>query len=417
MILTVSVSTSVAAKAEDIPITGREDARLAAFDRLMLSFLRDHDVPGGALAIARHGRIVYARGFGYADVAKRLPVEPDSLFRIASLSKPITAAAIMQLQERGKLRLDDRACELLDLIPSDPRLAAVTVQQLLQHTAGFDRAISFDPMFKSVEIAKATKTAPPAGPEQIIAYMVQRKLDFDPGTRYCYSNFGYCMLGRIIERVSGQSYEQYVREQVLRPLGINRMRIGHTRESERAEGEVRYYPRDPKPGPSVFADGAPISAAYGDFYLEAMEAHGGWIASAPEIVRFASALDDTKHCPILKASSIAEMFREPSVRPLDAAGKPKTFYYACGWNVRPPATSERKLTTWHTGLLDGAATLLVRRNDGLAWAVLFNADNDKRNTYLSLLIDPMIHPVADGITQWPEGWEFAESESRGDGTD
>jgi N-acyl-D-amino-acid deacylase len=403
----LTVSVAVASKAQDLPITGREDARLAAFDRLMLSFCRDHDVPGGALAIARHGRIVYARGFGYADVARRQPVQPDSLFRIASLSKPLTAAAIMQLQERGKLRLDDRACELLDLTPSDPRLAAVTVRQLLQHTAGFDRAASFDPMFKSVRIAKATKTAPPAGPDQIIAYMMQRKLDFDPGTRYCYSNFGYCMLGRIIERASGQPYEKYVREQVLRPLGINRMRIGHTRESERAEGEVRYYPRDTTPGPSVFADGKPISAAYGDFYLEAMEAHGGWIASALQLVRFASALDDPNHCLILKADSIAEMFRDPGVRPPEAERTGKPFYYACGWNVRPSA-SDGKLTIWHTGLLDGTATLLVRRHDGLTWAVLFNADNDKQNKYLSKLIDPMIHPVADGIRQWPEGWEFDE---------
>jgi N-acyl-D-amino-acid deacylase len=138
-----------------------------------------------------------------------------------------------------------------------------------------------------------------------------------------------------------------------------------------------------------------------------MEAHGGWIASAPELVRFASALDDPNHCPILKADSIAQMFRDPGVRPLDAQGKPRPFFYACGWNVRP-SSSNGKLTTWHTGLLDGTATLLVRRQDGLTWAVLFNADNDEQNKYLASIIDPMIHPVADGITQWPQGWEFQE---------
>src|SRR5262249_47998282 len=156
-------------------------------------------VPGAALAVVRHGRLVYARGFGYADQEKHRPVQPQSLFRIASISKPFTATAIMQLIERGKLRLDDR---VVDILHRDPRYhihdnrpfwKKVTVRQLLQHTGGWDRQQSFDPQFRSVLIAKEEHVAPPAMPAQIIQYMLDRPLDFEPGTRSAYSNFGYCL--------------------------------------------------------------------------------------------------------------------------------------------------------------------------------------------------------------------------------
>src|SRR5262249_38714238 len=158
----------------------------------------------------------------------REPVRPRSLFRIASVSKPITSAAVLQLVEQGKLGLDDRVVDLLDvrhngdpIAPADPRLKRVTIRHLLQHRGGWDRDKSFDPMFRSVRIAREFGTRPPAGPELIIASMWKRPLDFDPGARSCYSNFGYCVLGRVIEKVSGISYEAYVREHILAPLGIH----------------------------------------------------------------------------------------------------------------------------------------------------------------------------------------------------
>src|SRR3954466_13241278 len=131
---------------QQIPITGTADPKLAAFDKLMTDFLREHQVPGASLAVARNGKIVYARGFGYADVAKKQSVEPDSLFRIASVSKSFTSAAIMQLVAQGKLKLDEPAFEKLKIAPhlekgttSDPRLKQITIAQLLHHTGGFDR--------------------------------------------------------------------------------------------------------------------------------------------------------------------------------------------------------------------------------------------------------------------------------------
>jgi CubicO group peptidase (beta-lactamase class C family) len=394
--------------AEELPVTGRSEASLAAFDQLMLTFVREHDVPGASLAIARHGRIVYARGFGYADIDKHEPVQPDSLFRIASVSKPFTAVAILQLQERGKLRLDDHPFELLRLEPHlengatpDPRLKQITIRELLHHTGGFDRGISFDPMFRPIMIANAMGVPPPASPKAIIQYMMGRPLDFNPGTREAYSNFGYCVLGRVVEKASGKAYADYVQEEVLAPLGIHRMRQGRSLESQRAKGEVKYYPRNDSQVKSIFGDGQMVPDVYGGWCIESMDSHGAWIASASELVQFASSFEDPDHCPILKPGTIKEMFARPGDTGYDTQGKPKPAYYACGWEVRP--VRKGKANTWHTGLLNGTATLLVHRYDDIAWAILFNRDRDPDQKYLADLIDPLLHPIANAITDWPEG--------------
>jgi N-acyl-D-amino-acid deacylase len=399
---------------QQIPITGAADPKLEAFDKLMSDFLREHQVPGASLAIARNGKIVYARGFGYADVAKKQPVQPDSLFRIASVSKSFTSAAVMQLVEQGKLKLDEPAFAKLKIEPHlesgatpDPRLKQITIAQLLHHTGGFDRGASFDPMFRPLVIAKETATPPPANPHAIISYMMGRKLDFDPGTKEAYSNFGYCVLGRLIEQTTGMSYENYVRKEVLTPLGIKRMQIGHSLAEGRAAGEVVYYSRNPRIVSSIFNEQKKVPQQYGGWNLEAMDSHGGWIASAPELVRFASSLDDPAHSPILKRESVETLFARPKDTGFTADGKEKPAYYACGWMVRPVGNSG-KANTWHNGLLDGTSTLLVRRSDGLSWAVLFNCDRDPKGTTLSNLIDPLVHPVASGIKDWPTGLEFKE---------
>src|SRR5262249_41954251 len=163
---------------KDIPATGKTNAQLASFDHLMTSFLtKNPNVPGAALAVARDGKIVYARGFGYADKDKEEPVAPPALFRIASISKPFTAVAILQLVERGKLKLDDRVFAVLHLKePNDPKVKfderwkKVTIRQLLQHTGGWDRdkKDGIDPMFQSPAIVKELKVPPPAGPDAII---------------------------------------------------------------------------------------------------------------------------------------------------------------------------------------------------------------------------------------------------------
>jgi N-acyl-D-amino-acid deacylase len=215
---------------------------LASFDRTIAGLMAKWQIPGASIAVVKDGRLVLAHGYGWADRESRQPVRPESLFRIASLSKSLTAAAVLKLAEEGRLRLDDKAFALLgDLKPRpgaavNPDLRKITLRNLLQHSGGWDRDQSFDPMFRPREIAATMGVPPPAGAETIVRYMLDQPLQFAPGTKYAYSNFGYCVLGRIVEKVSGERYEDFVRNRILRPAGATAMRLGHTLLGERAPG-------------------------------------------------------------------------------------------------------------------------------------------------------------------------------------
>jgi N-acyl-D-amino-acid deacylase len=388
--------------------SGRADDPMASFDRMATRFLAEHGVPGMALAVTDGGRLVYARGFGLADTSSEEPVTPTSLFRIASVSKPITAIAALQLVQDKRLRLDDRVVELLSAEPPvpdgtsrDARWNSVTVRQLLEHRGGWDRDQSFDPMFQAVRCANALGVEPPAEPAHIIRWMLGQPLDFDPGERYAYSNFGYCLLGRAIEVAAGQDYESYVKQHVLAPLGIRSMRVGKTRSDQRAPNEVRYY--HPGTGRSVFADDLNEACPhpYGAWHLEAMDAHGGWIASAVDLARLAVALDHPDRCKILSEESIRTMYGRPAGRvETDSDGTPSPVYYSCGWSNR--LVAEGKFNRWHAGSLPGTTALLVRRHDGRNWAVLCNASIGKDGISLVRAIDPLIHAAAREVSSWPE---------------
>jgi N-acyl-D-amino-acid deacylase len=378
-----------------------------AFDAVMQAFMAARKVPGGALAVVKDRRLVYARGYGWADRDKKFPVGPESRFRIASLSKPITAVAVLKLVEEGKLDLDARAFSIVRLPPvleagrpADARLGQITIRQLLQHTGGWDRDRSYDPMFRPKHIAEKTNTPPPASAQAVIRYMLGQPLDFDPGSRYAYSNFGYCVLGRVIEQICGQPYEKFVRETILAPIGVGRARIGASLDGRQAPGEVRYYTTDGSQADNVFSSGPKkVPLSYGGFHLEAMDAHGGWIASAVDLARFAAALDDPKRSPLLKAATCREMYAPPPP-PVsrEQRGALKDFWYGCGWSVRP--IRKDRANYWHNGSLPGTATLLVRREDGLSWVALFNQRSEDKKLPDGD-IDPALHRAADSVGDWP----------------
>ncbi|OYV65111.1 MAG: hypothetical protein B7Z72_12530, partial [Gemmatimonadetes bacterium 21-71-4] len=329
---------------------------MESYDRFIPAFLHKWQLPGGSIAVAKNGRLVLARGYGWADAEAKQPVVPGSLFRIASVSKPITAAAVLRLAEQQRLSLDDRAFDLLPKfrLPDGPgidaRLRTITVRQLLQHTAGWDRDKSFDPMFRPGIIAQATGTPSPATSEAIVRYMLRQPLDFSPGQRYAYSNFGYCLLGRVIEAITGKPYEEALRESVLAPCGIQRMRLGRTRPGDRADAEVRYYHTVEGPTASVFPDvQEPVAWPDGGFYIEAMDAHGGWTASAADLVRFASAVDGARPPALLSPESV----RLIATRPAPPVSQREPTFYGLGWNIRPTAEGAN---WWHTGSLPGTVT-------------------------------------------------------------
>ncbi len=368
--------------------------------------MRERDIPGGALAVVKDRRLVYARGYGRVDRDRPEPAKPESLFRIASVSKPFTAVAILKLVEQGRLQLDDRAFDRLPVRPlitdaPDARWRRITVRQLLQHTAGWDREKSSDPMFRARQIATDLGLKPPPLPREIIRHQFGRPLDFDPGTRYAYSNFGYCILGRLLEEITGESYETFTRRTVLAPAGIRRMRVGKTLPADRADGEVRYHPSERALTENVFAPGGPrVPWPDGGFAIESMDAHGGWIASVVDLARFAAALDPEGSRPLLPRAAFNTLHAPPPPpvsRNDDGTLKPA--FYACGWMVRPVGKDGR-FNAWHAGSLPGGHSLLVRRWDGLSWAVLFNqrsSDFQIRDA----AIDPALHRAAAAVREWP----------------
>jgi N-acyl-D-amino-acid deacylase len=196
--------------------------------------------------------------------------------------------------------------------------------------------------------------------------MLGQPLDFDPGSQYAYSNFGYCVLGRVIEKVSGMAYEAYVNTHILDPIGIEDMRLGHSLLSERYPGEVRYYGNEISFTQSVFPEETDTTLPYGGFYLEAMDSHGGWVASATDLVRFASALEPESSVALLKPSSLELMIARPEI-PL---WQDTSNYYAFGWFVRPAGS---RASMWHGGSLPGTTALLFRTSSSLTWAALFNS--------------------------------------------
>src|SRR6185369_2853802 len=254
-------------------------------------------------------------------------------------------------------------------------------------------------MFRSRETARVVGMPEPARQEAIIRYMLGQPLDFAPGQGYSYSNFGYCLLGRVIEKITGLTYENFVKQQILAPMKIRRMRQGASLENERADGEVKYYTPDNRKGTSVFpSHPGRVPAPYGTFCLEAMDSHGGWLASAVDLARFAAALDSPANSCLNPKSN--EILYEPPAPPV--ARKPEGTladrFYACGWDVRP--VKNGKANYWHNGSLPGTFTMLVRRWDGLSWAVLFN----QRSEGLKVgdgPIDGAMHRVADAVEQWP----------------
>jgi len=373
-----------------------------SLQRVIPALMTKWNVPGGAVALARNGSVVLSKAYGLADKTGNVPVTTSSLFRLASLSKPITAAAVLKLHEAGLLELDARAFDILnDVEPPpgstvDPRLAGVTVLDLLRHSGGWDRAVNFDPMFRSREIAAALGVPTPADAAAIIRYMMGQPLDFDPGARYAYSNFGYCLLARIIEKITGQGYETYVMDTVLTPAGATGMRLGRSLAVDRADGEVAYYDYAGAPqAVSVFSEGmAYVPWHYGGFAIEPMDAHGGWLASAADLLDFLLAVDGRATPPdILQAATTGLMVARPPLAEYQGSAT----YYALGWQVRPTGGDAN---WWHTGSLPGTSTIMVRTANGMAWVALFNSRPANADAFFSEL-DNELWRAVNGITEWP----------------
>ncbi|ROS43848.1 serine hydrolase domain-containing protein [Amycolatopsis thermoflava] len=372
--------------------TGTAVAALTAFDTQMKTFMQARGIPAGQLAVTYGGRLVLARGYS---TDSTLTVQPTSLFRIASLSKPITAAAVLRLAQDGQLALDTPVTSILDLpATADARWPQITVRRLLQHLGGWDRAISGDPNFADRTISRVLGVPLELYPDDVIRYMAGRRLDHTPGTTYAYSNFGYLLAGRVIEEVSGLAYADYVRQKLLAPLGITRMAQGWS--IARHTGEVPY--RSQYSGVTVLdSSGATVPSPYGTFSMRVHGANGGWIASAVDLVRWARVFDQPS--AVLNSASLGQVFAQPETG-IGSGGS----YYGLGWLVRPVSGGTGR-NTWHDGSLPGTYTLMVRNYQGASWAVLFNQRDDASGLSYSD-IDAALWTAYRAVTSWPSGDQF-----------
>ncbi|MBS0555972.1 MAG: beta-lactamase family protein [Proteobacteria bacterium] len=392
-------------------VTGTPTPTLAPFDQAMQTFMQAHSIPSGAMAVTWQGRLVMAHGYTLNPGPNDILVQPQSLFRIASCSKQITSVLINRLIQDGKLSLTDTIGQFIDLTPpagqtADPRLATITIRNLLEHLAGFGDNASgttqgYDPMFDDFEIEAALGVTLPISQANIIEFMDGKALVTAPGTTYRYSNYGYMLLGRVIEKVTGMPYAKYAAS-ILNPIDIWDLRPGRSLLQYRAPGEV-YYDSGYTGTTVMDNSGSTVPYEYGGFNIENMDSHGGWVISAVELARFLSNLDNpTAPNALLNQTSITRMFSLPQNYPLPY--NPGDYYYAEGWAVRNYGNN--LYNTWHDGSLPSTTAYVVRTEYGWDYAVLLNRRDESGQTDYASLIDSAMWTAYGQITQWPTGNEF-----------
>lgn len=279
----------------------RYGARLATFEEMVAKQMAADHTTGLAIALMV-GDSVWARAFGFADVENRTPMKPESSFRLASVTKPMTAIGVLQLVEQGKIVLD---AEIQTYVPYFPRKKhPVTVRQLLGHLGGI-------PHYKNPERELHIKDH--KNTREAIAIFEDYDLVAEPGTRYSYSTYGYNLLGAAIEGASGQAYGDYMREHVWGPLGMNDTRLDDPRDV--IPNRVRGY---------EWTDGRLRNSEFVD--ISSRFAGGGTRATVLDLVKFGRGFMDGK---LLSAASMAQMTQRMTLRDGHYTD------YGLGWGVDP----------------------------------------------------------------------------------
>jgi CubicO group peptidase (beta-lactamase class C family) len=190
----------------------RADRALVSYvDSVANAAVAQHRTPGVSIAIVKHGKTLLAKGYGYADLENDVPATAASVYRIGSITKQFTAAAIMRLVEQGKLSLDDTLRKFLPDFPTQGN--RVMIRHLLNHTSGIKSYTSLGPKWQRLMRLDLE-------PDSVVALFANEPFDFKPGERWSYDNSGYFLLGMIIEKISGKSYAQYVKDELFTPLGL-----------------------------------------------------------------------------------------------------------------------------------------------------------------------------------------------------
>lgn len=365
-------------------------AESVRMDRVIEKFMWRYGIKGASLAVVREGRLVYAKGYGWADEAEGVLVSPGSIFRLASLSKLITAAAIMKLCESGLLSLDEKVFgpgALLDYPEfsgiKDSRMLKITVEMLLEHTAGFSRRLG-DPMFTTRDVMSRARMEQVPDMDAMIEYAISMRLGSVPGGYYRYSNVGYLVLTKIVEHCSGTDYETYCQKNVLHPAGCYDMHLAHNFYEEKYPNEVRYYEQDDELVPSYdLREDGMYPRTYGGSNVAGLLGAGAWVASPAEYVRFIASIDGDPAVPdILSEESVAEMTETTDKDP-----------HPLGWVNSSGGTWTR------TGTLAGTSAMARRLPDGTIWMFITNTSNWKGSRFTRYISSMM--SKAFNASVWP----------------
>jgi N-acyl-D-amino-acid deacylase len=375
----------------EVPIRGKAAPGLEPFDDAVLGIMNHHGVVGASLAIAADGKLALAKGYGWMDTEGSDPVEPDALFGLASASKPFTAVGVLLLVEQGKFGLDDSVFDLLKNIKSprglksDPRLSDITVRQCLNHSGGWDRHITGDSTGWELPICRLLRARPPVTAEQFISFTRAVPLAFKPGDRNEYSNVGFVLLGELISRYSGQPYERFIKEKVMKPIGITRMDL-HRYDGKYLAKEARRHLSG-------------IHTSLPPVQLPMIDPSGGWSGSAIDLVRFLSNIEGSLGKPVLSEKS-RKLMLEPPPEPI----KPRDdgTYFGLGWD--DAIMTDKGFAYSKEGSLPGIRTFMRRTADGVCTALLMNTgmdfDTSDKQVFAKTLKE--VHKLLENFEKHPD---------------
>lgn len=352
------------------------------------SFIAKWELTGASVAIAKDGRLIYARGFGYASKEENIPMEPYNLLRVASVSKLITATAVMKLVEENKIQLDSKVFgpngilnDNIFLNYKDKRVEDITVKNLLNHSAGWSTRWG-DHMFINEVVARELHKELPVSLEDIVVFALSKKLHFAPGSHSSYSNLGYAILELVIEKITHTDYETFVQRSIFRPLSIYDARIAQNWDSLRYPNEARYYEVNEAERVMAF-DGSKegVLKCRGGDDVHTLGAAGGWVISPISLTRFLLAIDGSSSFPdILSKESAAVMTQTSNDK-----------FHPIGWRWVMPGGK-----LWRSGSLPGTTALAVSSSNGYTYVFISNTSPWKGARF-PYIVDRFFDKLLPGI--------------------
>ena len=366
------------------------------FDASINRFMRYWGIRGGSFALMRNDSLLYAKGYGFANTQDSIPCEVRNIFRVASVSKLLTAVAVMHLEETGQLSTQDFVFgedgilnDSLFLDYRDKKIKKVTVEHLLRHTSGFSNPHG-DAAFNMELVAQFLDKPLPLSMDDMVLYATKNRLRAVPGGRFNYSNLGYIVLSKVIEKVSGIPYETYIKDSILAPIGCYDIHLANNYSDGFRENEVTYYEvKEAEPVPAYDGSDTLVMKSLGGNDVHGLYGAGGWVASPVELLKLVSAINK---CPV----------REDFLTPESI-----NFMTPYGKNAVPAGWASSSSNFWlRTGSMSGTSALIKAQKNGYTWVFISNSSS-WNGPGLARQMNREITRALLKVKKWPEADYFA----------